>query len=55
MEKGLKYPQCTGNDTKLPSTHLLAPKYPCHPPFGSKLITYLTVLNLNYLNIFLNT
>ena len=37
MEKGLKYPQSIGNGTKLPSIHLLAPKYPSHPPIGSKI------------------
>ena len=32
--------------------HVSAPKYSCHPPLGSKLTTYLTVLKLNSLNIF---
>ena len=60
--KGLKYPQSIGYGIKLPSINLLAPKYPSHPPIGSKIplsssfgspfTTYLAVLYLNYLNIF---
>ena len=46
------YPSSTYWLKNVLPTHLLGPKYPCHPPFGSKLTTYLTVLYLNYLNIF---
>lgn len=46
-EKGLKYPRSIGNGTKLPLIHLLAPKYPCHPPLGPNLTTFLTNIHLN--------